>query len=524
MTIRSPRRLAVAVLCVAVLLTVVVIAVVRNSKSPATLSASSGPQTIRTADGTRLSAYSYVPGDEGPHPLLVMPASWGSPATEYASVAYGYAALGYVVVAYAQRGFGGSTGEIDLAGPGSQSDVTTVISWALVHTPAARNRIGVVGASYGAGVGLLAAEHDSRIRAVVALSGWTDLAQTLAPGGTLSRQAYATLFAAVASARLSPDVRTFVAQLRAGDAAAALATLRRLSPFRSAVTDVAALNRRGTAVMIGDAYQDSLLPPAPVVRFFEQLTAPKRLELAVGDHSGPALSGLRGQKNALWENAARWTNRYVAGDGTGIQTQQPVQLEDANTQQVRGYPSWAAVGRARTLRLTTLLSGVGQLAGASAPWTHRITAGVDTSADAGPEQFNTGQPYRVPALSLAGISRSAGAVWNAPTVASPTLVSGVVSLHAAVTVAAPASLFAYLYDVDAGGTGRLITTGTMTLTGAGPADINLEPISWTVPAGHHVSVVVDTVDPRYLGRSVPGSTVTIGSTAADPATLSVPLG
>ncbi|MGH3523147.1 MAG: CocE/NonD family hydrolase C-terminal non-catalytic domain-containing protein, partial [Mycobacterium sp.] len=92
------------------------------------------------------------------------------------------------------------------------------------------------------------------------------------------------------------------------------------------------------------------------------------------------------------------------------------------------------------------------------------------------------------------------------------------------TVAAPASLFAYLYDVDAGGTGRLITTGTVTLTGAGPADINLEPISWTVPAGHHVSVVVDTVDPRYLGRSVPGSTVTIGSTAADPATLSVPLG
>ena len=115
MTFRSPRWLTIAVLRMATLLTWSLVEGVKNAKDPNALSSLSGPQTIHTTDGTTLSAESYVPGGNGPYPLVVMPASWGSAATEYASLANGFAALGYVVVAYAQRGFGASTGQIDLA-------------------------------------------------------------------------------------------------------------------------------------------------------------------------------------------------------------------------------------------------------------------------------------------------------------------------------------------------------------------------------------------------------------------------
>ncbi|HZY76382.1 MAG TPA: CocE/NonD family hydrolase C-terminal non-catalytic domain-containing protein, partial [Jatrophihabitantaceae bacterium] len=55
-------------------------------------------------------------------------------------------------------------------------------------------------------------------------------------------------------------------------------------------------------------------------------------------------------------------------------------------------------------------------------------------------------------------------------------------------------------------------------------DIDLGPIAWTVAPGHHLSLVIDSTDARFLGRSVPGSTITLSSTASDPATLTVPVG
>ena len=97
------------------------------------------------------------------------------------------------------------------------------------------------------------------------------------------------------------------------------------------------------------------------------------------------------------------------------------------------------------------------------------------------------------------------------------------------TDAGKASLFAYLYDVDPTGAARLVSYGTQTLTSSGltagvDADIALGPISWTVAAGHSIALVIDSTDARYLGQSVPGSTITLTSSVTDPATLTVPVG
>jgi predicted acyl esterase len=126
------------------------------------------------------------------------------------------------------------------------------------------------------------------------------------------------------------------------------------------------------------------------------------------------------------------------------------------------------------------------------------------------------------------VDRSFAGVWSGPALSSATVVNGAPELHVTVKPSASStSLFAYLYDVDALGVGSLISHKPYTLRGvtpgkAVPLDFALEATSWEVPAGHHLVLVVDTVDPRYLGRSVIGSTVTFSSPAGDPSWVKVP--
>lgn len=141
-------------------------------------------------DGAQMGALVLVPQGQGagPFPLIVMPASWSLPNLEYLGRATQLASDGYVVVSYTSRGFWDSAGQIDIAGPDTVEDVSAVIDWALAHTPANPNAIGASGISYGAGISLLAAERDPRIKAVAALSGWADLEASLYSNRTVSQQ------------------------------------------------------------------------------------------------------------------------------------------------------------------------------------------------------------------------------------------------------------------------------------------------------------------------------------------------
>ncbi len=104
------------------------------------------------------------------YPLLVLPTSWSFPQVEYLAQAQRLADSGYVVLTYNVRGFWQSGGQIEVAGPPDVADASKVIDWALAHTPADPQHVGMAGVSYGAGISLLAAAHDKRIRAVAALS------------------------------------------------------------------------------------------------------------------------------------------------------------------------------------------------------------------------------------------------------------------------------------------------------------------------------------------------------------------
>ncbi|HEU4946524.1 MAG TPA: CocE/NonD family hydrolase C-terminal non-catalytic domain-containing protein, partial [Kribbella sp.] len=127
------------------------------------------------------------------------------------------------------------------------------------------------------------------------------------------------------------------------------------------------------------------------------------------------------------------------------------------------------------------------------------------------------------------VDRSFAGVWSGPVSTSASVVNGTPKLHLTVKPSGPdTSLFAYLYDVDSLGVGSLVSHKPFTLRGvtpgkALPIDLRLEATSWEVPAGHHLVLVVDTVDPRYLGHSSIGTSVTFSSPAGDPSWISVPL-
>jgi predicted acyl esterase len=90
----------------------------------------------------------------------------------------------------------------------------------------------------------------------------------------------------------------------------------------------------------------------------------------------------------------------------------------------------------------------------------------------------------------------------------------------------PTPVFAYLYDVRPGGSGTLISVAPYTFAGSqrpDPISFALEPIAWTIRAGHRLALVLDTVDPRWPAAAASSpSVITLGSGGSGPAALSVP--
>lgn len=526
---RRPVFLIAFVVVVAAVVTTLVI-VLRNNQPKTTLGQpTSGATKIQGYGGTiELAAHVYLPAGAGPHPLLVIPGSWGASAERYAQAAKPFTQDGYVVVSYAQRGIGKSGGQLDLGAEPTQRDVSRVITWSINHEPVDPNEVAVLGLSYGGGMSLMAAERDPRIKAVVAMSTWTNLEQAYFPNGTPNRLMVQTLFNASTVVRLAPAVKSFYTAFASGNYAAAQADMSAISPGVSPITNISSLNRHKTPIMIVNDYQDSYFVPSQLTAFFDALTVPKRLVLGPGDHGTLEFPGLDGQPSAIWDNARKWLDHYVRGDSNGIENQAEVQLEDLNTGATHGFTEFPAadpkslyLGGGDTGALTSTKS---------AGWTRTITSGVPTVANVSPLELDVIPYRRVERVPVNAISRAAAATWNSGPLPSAVTIVGQPTLHVSVSLfAAQASLFVHLYDVTPSGLGDLITTSTYSIANATPNqpkayDIPFETTAYTLPAGHHLSVVIDTTDTKFASLGTRGEQIAFTSSAADPSRLVVATG
>ncbi|MBC9726608.1 CocE/NonD family hydrolase [Streptomyces sp. TRM68367] len=488
--------------------------------------AQAAPNGIRFVDiagdgGTVLKANVISPAGADAtrrYPLLVLPTSWGMPQVEYLAQAQKLADSGYVVVSYNVRGFWQSGGEIEVAGPPDIADASKVIDWALAHTPADARHIGMAGVSYGAGIGLLAAAHDKRIRAVASLSGWADLIDSIYSGRTQHVQAAALLDgASLVTGRQSAELRRIFDDFYSSNLAKEQEIIA-WGKKRSAGTYLDQLNKNAPAVLLANAWGDTIFPPNQYADFYEKLTGPKRLELRPGDHATAEATGLFGLPNDVWNDTERWFDHYLKGEDNGIDREQPVQLKSRSSDGYEGYPDWKSVGA--TSRKIDLVGAT------------TIRANVDSGADGGVVFLSSilDQVAQLPPIaSIPLLPRRWAAVWQSERYATAQQVRGTARLHTTLTPTKESgTLVAYLYDVGPLGLGKLVSNAPYTFHGRTPGkpfgvDLELFSTAYDVPAGHRLALVVDTVDPLYIEHNPSGAQLTFSSPAHDPSYVSVPL-
>jgi predicted acyl esterase len=525
------QRVTLFVLVLAVILAV-------GSFAPqSTLRAAAAATSIRfvditASDGVVLKANVVSPSADGPRPAIVFINSWGLNDAEYLAQAHKLAGKGYLVLSYTTRGFWGSGGTIDVAGPKDIADVRTVLDWLVANTAADASRIGLSGVSYGSGISLIAAGHDPRIKAVAALSTWTDLVQSLYGNETRRGQAAALLkVAGDITGRPSPELKLALERYFANrDVEEVLAWARP----RGAVNHLAGINRNQPAIMMANAYGDSLFAPNQLVDFYGKLTGPKRLEMAPGDHAVVEATGLFGLDNPVWTNVHRWFDQHLAGVDTGITREAPISLDPTGAAPREGYASWSEVGpRSQRYGLGAMrwYDGTGPLApGAGTGWDRKVHAGVDTVAGGGIAILTNGWAALTgipPTAWLPAVNRLNAGVWVSDPLGTASQLRGVAKMQVTYTPSADAAtIVSYLYDVDGLGNGKLITHAPWTGGQAGVArtvDLRFPVAAYNVPTGHRLAVVIDTEDPLYLDTNRFGSTVTFGSPAATPSWLELPL-
>ncbi len=490
---------------------------------------------IMARDGVVLKANVFAPDTPGLHPAIIFITSWAMPNLEYLAQAQQFADAGYVALSYTPRGFYTSGGYIETAGPKDISDVSDVLDWLLTNTPSDPAHIGAAGVSYGSGISLMGAAFDSRIRAVAAMSCWTDLQYSLLANQTRHQQAAGLLqLAADLTGRPSPELQQVLSDYFGNQN---LSVVTSFAQVRSAATYIDRINANGPAILMANAYGDSLFGPNQLRDFFGRLTVPKRLELRPGDHAIPELTGVLGLPNDAWTSTHRWFDQYLKGVNTGIASENPVQLQIRGQSTYESYPSWSAISTSSArynLSEVHWWSSEGDLVSSTqSGWSATIAAGVDTLSDGGAVLLTNGAEALtgIPPLAwIPGVSRVNASVWESDWLSTARRLRGAAHLHLTVTPGSSGqtTVIAYLYDTDVTGTGSLVTHVAYTIRGAvaGQAytvDTDFPATAYDVPSGDRLSLVIDTVDPLYADQGALFTSVKFSSSTSNPSYVSLPL-
>lgn len=531
MTRRNRTQLIIAVLAIGVFVAGLLAYLANRHDTPAKPSVASDVGAVIPTQGAKLVAEVITPKGVTHPPLVVMPAGWGQAGTEYHLVGLRFAESGYQVVAYGQRGFGKSTGAVDFAGAGTQHDVTSVIDWALANTHADPTRVAVLGISYGAGVGLLAAAHDKRIRAVAALSTWADVGAVFDPDGTPSTGALTSLIGGKLNGVHYDATTTRLRNTLLTNPTAVGTAVRAIAKTRSPVTYVRQLNQNGPAIMLANGFQDSIFPPAQLVPFFTALTTPKRLQLAGGDHGGAELGELLGEKvGGPITDALAWFDHYLLGKNNGIQSEGPILIKDAQHVSTRSFASWPQAPARQRVHLGIPGATSNQTGNLAAPtWTAQILAGYDSTAASGQAQLVPAANYSPPHDLVTTLNKGTAFVWIGPPTVTPVTLTGIPTVRLSLgSSAGRPTVFVYLYDVDSNGQGTLIDFQPYTASGGTtahpqPVVISMQPVSWAIDSGHRLGLVIDSVDARFRSHTPKNAIITAAATAKYPATFSAPV-
>lgn len=201
-----------------------------------------------------------------------------------------------------------------------------------------------MGISYGSGISQLASAFDSRIKAVVALSTWADLAESLfgEDGNTRHPDAVELLkFSAdLTSSHEGDEFQQLITNYYANQN---IPYLKEYARNRSSLSFVDKINQNKPATFLSNAYMDKIFGPDQLIHYFKnKLTIPhKRLQFSFGDHADAELTGVFGVPNHVWEDVYDWFDYYLCGIPNGVDTLPQIEFRDiANSSVIFSYNSW----------------------------------------------------------------------------------------------------------------------------------------------------------------------------------------
>lgn len=501
--------------------------------------------SLPTAPGVVLDTTLFVPaGATAAHPVpaVVLGHGFGGDKNDVRADAEDLARHGYIVLTPTARGFGRSTGEIGLDLPEYDGvDLRAEVDFLAEQPQVLRDglgdpRIGVGGASYGGGLALLGAAHDSRVDAAVAVITWHSLASALVPnaadptGGRRVPGVFKTLYAGAlfgggTSRPDAPDpcgrfaAAVCAAYTQAGSAAPDPLTLRLLDRAGAA----GSLDAVTAPTLLIQGENDSLFPLAEAARTYTALRdrgISTAMVWAKGGHDAPFDKATTA---ALRERTRQWFDVHLrhskAGAGPGFSWYEPT---SGSTASAPSYPV------PKTAEREYVLGARGQLLSSGAPSSQQLV---------NPPGGRPAATTSLPGLSgLADLVGAGGltsdppdqtASWTSEPLRVDLRVVGAprVRLHVESSTG-EAVLFGKLYDVTPEGQATLIGGQVAPLrvsrlphTGR-DVDVELATVARTVAAGHRLRLSFGSTDSAFAAQQA-AAVISVGGVAG--AGLMVPV-
>lgn len=495
----------------------------------------------------QLPANIFVPSSADANatfPAIVYISSWALYEHEYLDQAQLLADKGYVVLSYTARGFHASPGLINTAGEADVNDARSAIDYLLDannHLPVDPDRIAMGGVSYGAGISLLAALQDERVKAVTAMSGWGDLIESLWAGNTPN---YAWLEILVGTSkpipyvlknRPDPVIEHYYGNMKVHQD---IAETKAWGMIRSPISYIEQAQARANppALFMSNNMHDYLFQPDSAVRMLSQYQGPWRLELNRGTHASGEAGGLLGNEDhRIWVHATQWLDHYLKGEDNGIDGRKRVNTVVLNTRKWESYPDLPAHDETLVYQLNPQAGTQrGSLDAVSTTDSEQVLS-FDTTDFITYTGWVTGAlEHTGRILDLAGVDDRHGLLFNSQTLTSPVRLRGEAKVKLWAHMQDKAQYFAYLFYLNPE-TGKANWVGHAPFSchnseGCGlnpdqPEQITLD-FYWTavdLPAGSQVLLVIDGNDPDYWRYDTTPEQNTLVISPEYPASLELPV-
>lgn len=494
-----------------------------------------------------LPANIFVPTSDDPNklfPAVIFISSWALNEYEYIPQAEILADKGYIVLSYTTRGFYNSPGAITTAGIEDFSDGSAAIDYLLDSIndyPVDPNAIGLSGVSYGAGISLMTGFNDDRVKAIVAMSGWVDLIDSLWAGNTPNYAWIELLIFSsqpipfLASNNPSPEIESNYENMKAH---VNIAPTKEWGYVRSAATYLDQANARETppAVYIANNLHDYLFQPDSLFTTLKQYEGEWRLDLSRGVHGSGEAGGLLGnEEHIIWKNLGMWFDHYLKGINNGINASKPFSTKVLNTAKRESYTSLNPEDEKKVFNLIPE-SGT---QGGHLSDTYENSVDIDLN-------FSTLERVTYPgwitgALSATGrtinineIDPSVGLVFTTPILDEPLRLRGEAKVNLSIVAQDKAQYFGYLFYLDpATGIAKWVGHAPFSCHQTEGCAINpgeveqiLLDFYWTsvdIPAGNQLMLIIDGNDPDYWRYESTPETNTVVFRNDQKATLELPI-